>query len=153
MEINDIEKVIKILENTDITDFELEYKGIKIKLTRKTESANIVKTSSSDTSKVIKTLFATTESSIGNTVTESSLDCVKVESPIVGTFYSKPSPDAEPFVKQGDKVKKGQTICIVEAMKLMNEIPSPCDGTVEQILMEDGQVVEYGETILTISTT
>jgi acetyl-CoA carboxylase biotin carboxyl carrier protein len=73
-----------------------------------------------------------------------------VKSPIVGTFYSAPSPDKPPFVKQGDEVKKGDVIMIIESMKLMNEIQSEFDGTVEQILVSDGQAVEFDQPIMVI---
>lgn len=73
-----------------------------------------------------------------------------VKSPLVGTFYNAPSPDAETFVKVGDTVKKGQVLGIVEAMKLMNEIESEFDGTVEQILVENEEVVEYGQPLFVI---
>ncbi|MCL4135957.1 UNVERIFIED_CONTAM: hypothetical protein GTU68_005426 [Idotea baltica] len=74
----------------------------------------------------------------------------KVESPIVGTFYRKPSPDAEPFASIGKTVKKGDTLCIVEAMKLMNEIEADKDGIIEEVLVEDGSVVEFGEALFLI---
>ena len=73
-----------------------------------------------------------------------------VRSPIVGTFYSAPSPDKPPFVKTGDEVKKGDVIMIIESMKLMNEIQSEYDGTVEQILVSDGQAVEFDQPIMVI---
>ena len=73
-----------------------------------------------------------------------------VRSPIVGTFYSAPSPDKPPFVKTGDEVKKGDVIMIIESMKLMNEIQSEYDGTVEQILVSDGQPVEFDQPIMVI---
>ena len=73
-----------------------------------------------------------------------------VKSPLVGTFYNAPSPDAEPFVKVGDTVKKGQVLGIVEAMKLMNEIESEFEGTVEKILVSNEQVVEYGQPLFVI---
>ncbi len=73
-----------------------------------------------------------------------------VKSPIVGTFYSAPSPDKPPFVKTGDEVKKGDVIMIIESMKLMNEIQSEFDGTVEQILVSDGQAVEFDQPIMVI---
>jgi acetyl-CoA carboxylase biotin carboxyl carrier protein len=77
-------------------------------------------------------------------------DAHLVRSPIVGTFYASPSPDAEPFVRVGDHVRKGQILCIVEAMKLMNEIESDADGTVSQVLVRNGQPVEYGEPLFAI---
>lgn len=73
-----------------------------------------------------------------------------VESPLVGTFYAAPSEDASPFVAVGDIVKKGQTLAIIEAMKLMNEIESEYDGTVAEILVENGQPVEYGQPLFRI---
>lgn len=73
-----------------------------------------------------------------------------VKSPIVGTFYQSPSPDKPPFVKVGDKVKKGDVIMIIESMKLMNEVQSEFDGTVEKILVSDGQAVEYDQPIMII---
>ena len=73
-----------------------------------------------------------------------------MESPLVGTFYAAPAEDAEPFVTVGSAVKKGQTLAIVEAMKLMNEIESDYDGTVAEILVENGQPVEYGQPLFRI---
>jgi acetyl-CoA carboxylase biotin carboxyl carrier protein len=73
-----------------------------------------------------------------------------VRSPIVGTFYAAPSPDAEPFVRVGDHVRQGQVLCIVEAMKLMNEIESDAAGTVLQVLVKNAQPVEYGEPLFAI---
>ncbi|MBO1435774.1 acetyl-CoA carboxylase biotin carboxyl carrier protein [Meiothermus sp. CFH 77666] len=75
---------------------------------------------------------------------------VEVKAPIVGTFYRAPSPDAEPFVKEGDTVKKGQVLCIIEAMKLMNEIESEVSGVVRKILVANGEPIEYGQTLFLI---
>ena len=74
-----------------------------------------------------------------------------ITSPMVGTFYLKPSPNAEPYVKVGQKVKKGDVLCIIEAMKLMNEIESEYDGVVEEILVKDSECVEYGKPLFRIS--
>ena len=68
-----------------------------------------------------------------------------INAPLVGTFYSAPSPNAAPFVSVGDTVKKGQTVCILEAMKMMSEVPSPADGVVEEILVRDGELVGYDQ--------
>ncbi len=74
----------------------------------------------------------------------------QVKAPLVGTFYRKPSPDSDPFVRVGDDVKKGQVLCIIEAMKMMNEIKSEFEGKVSSIKIEDGQPVEFGQTIIVI---
>lgn len=75
---------------------------------------------------------------------------VEVKAPIVGTFYRAPSPEAEPFVKEGDLVKKGQVLCIIEAMKLMNEIESEVSGVVRKILVSNGEPIEYGQVLFLI---
>jgi len=76
--------------------------------------------------------------------------CVVVKAPIVGTFYRRPAPDAEPYVKEGDRVEKGQVLCIIEAMKLFNEIESEVSGIVRKILVEDAEPVEYGQPLFLI---
>ncbi len=78
---------------------------------------------------------------------------VEAKSPMVGTFYRSPAPGAEPFVKVGDRVRKGQTLCIIEAMKLMNEIECETDGVVVDVLTENAQPVEYGEVLMHIDPT
>ena len=75
-------------------------------------------------------------------------DGVRIKSPIIGTAYLAPEPDAKKFVQVGDKIKKGQTIMIVEAMKTMNHVPSTSDGTVKKILVNDGQPVEFGQPLI-----
>ena len=77
-------------------------------------------------------------------------DGVRVKSPIIGTAYLSPEPGAKKFIKVGDKIKKGQTLMIVEAMKTMNHVPSTTDGEVKKILVEDGQPVEFGQTLVLI---
>lgn len=77
-------------------------------------------------------------------------DYISVKSPIVGLFYAASAENAEPYVSLGDRVKKGQTLCIVEAMKLMNEIPAECDGVIEKICVTNGQMVEYGTELFRI---
>ncbi len=76
--------------------------------------------------------------------------CVEIRAPIVGTFYRAPAPDAPPYVKEGDRVEKGQVLCIIEAMKLMNEIESEVSGIVKRILVENGEPVEYGQPLFLI---
>ena len=73
-----------------------------------------------------------------------------VKSPMVGIFYTSPSPDSEPFIKVGDKVKKGDTLCIIEAMKIMNEIKAPCDGKIIRIMAQPGDMVEYNQVLCVI---
>ena len=76
--------------------------------------------------------------------------CLEITAPIVGTFYRKPAPDADPFVEVGDRVEKGQVVCIIEAMKLFNEIESEVSGVIRKILVEDGEPVEYGQPLFLV---
>lgn len=76
--------------------------------------------------------------------------CVSVKSPVVGVFYAAPAEDAEPFVGIGSRIEKGQTLCIIEAMKMLNEIPADCSGVVEKICVTNGQVVEFGTELFRI---
>ena len=78
------------------------------------------------------------------------IDGTKVEAPLVGIFYSAPAPDAPPYVEVGQHVSKGDTLCIIEAMKTMNEITAPCDGVVSRILVQPGDMVEYKQTLVVI---
>ena len=77
-------------------------------------------------------------------------DCISVKSPVVGLFYAAPAENADPYVSLGDRVKQGQTLCIVEAMKLMNELSAECDGIIEKICVTNGQLVEYGTELFRI---
>ena len=79
-----------------------------------------------------------------------AIEGTPVPSPIVGTYYSSPSPEDEPFVTVGQEGKKGDVLCIVEAMKMLNEIQSPCDGKVARIYLQNGELVEYGQTVMVI---
>ena len=95
----------------------------------------------------------TTENMSEEEIKETSLDAIKgniVKSPMVGTFYLKPSPTSEAYVEVGKNVKKGDTLCIIEAMKLMNEIESEFEGKVKEILVKDGEAVEYGKPLFII---
>ena len=139
MEYDKIKQLIEDMGKSNIEESEIEFpEGMKISM-RKGE--NVVK----PIAPVIQTISAvqTTE-----TISEEPKEEYKeIKSPMVGTFYSKPSPDKEAFVKVGDKVKKGQVVCIIEAMKLMNEIEAEFDGEIVEICLNDGDAVEYGKTL------
>ena len=122
MDIKDIENIIKILKQNEVTEFELEQEGTRVKLARTPAGGYASVESRMDVIPAVQVSMATAPMAIAAAPQEDLGRFVKVESPIVGTFYRKPSPDAELFVKEGDVVSKGATLCIVEAMKLMNEI-------------------------------
>lgn len=152
MDIKSLQEIISILKENDVLEFELVENGTTIKLSRG-KRALAVANSQDFAMPEIQPAIVTTVTGGSASVPSPSVDArfKKVESPIVGTFYRRPSPDADAFVKVGDSVKKGDTLCIIEAMKLMNEIESPFDGVIEKILLEDGKVVEFGETLFLIN--
>ncbi|MEO5361575.1 MAG: acetyl-CoA carboxylase biotin carboxyl carrier protein [Nitrospirota bacterium] len=140
MEINDIKELIELIKETDITELRYEKDGIKISLKRgySTPPAD---------SPAVKVPVAETLVK----ETDGSANYLTVKSPIVGTFYRSSTPGAAPLVELGDTVRKGQALCIVEAMKLMNEIESEVSGVIVKIFHENGTAVEYGEPLFQIN--
>lgn len=150
MDIKDIENIIKILKQNEVTEFELEQEGTRVKLSRTTGGAFVASEARYEMVPAVQVATPVPASSNGIAPQEDLGRFVKVESPIVGTFYRRPSPEAEAFVKEGDTVKKGDTLCIVEAMKLMNEIEAPTSGKIVKVMGADGQVIEFGEVLFLI---
>ena len=140
MDLQQIEKLVQIIENSSMLEFSIQEGDTKIKMSRRGtmgvpgEAAVTV-----------------TQTAPAAPIEEEAEDETYITSPIVGTFYSAPSPEAKAFVKVGDRVKAGQTVCILEAMKLMNEIESDFDGKVAEIYVENGQAVEYGQPLFRIA--
>jgi len=140
----DIEKVrelLKSLENSSVEELELEAEGLKIKVKFKREGK---------AASVPSEVPVASEPSAVEEKAQPEENYYVVESPMVGTFYRAPAPGAEPFVKEGDYVEKGQTLCIIEALKVMNEIESEVSGIVRKILVENGQPVEFGQPLFYI---
>ena len=157
MDVSDIEKIIAILKANEVFEFELEQEGTRIKLSRQPRETTIVRpamageyldvTVASTALPVPGSLHGAAAGLAGK---DSTSRLTPVESPVVGTFYRRPAPDADAFVEEGQVVKKGDTLCIVEAMKVMNEIEAPCNGRVQRALLKDGDIVEFGETLFLI---
>ena len=131
-----IKELVDNLKEFELTELEYQDGQTKIKVSKASKGIEIGKTSSivSPNKSVLKT--------------SDDSDGVRVKSPIIGTAYLAPEPGAKKFVEIGDKIKKGQTVMIVEAMKTMNHVPSTSDGEVKKILIEDGQPVEFGQTLI-----
>ena len=157
MEYSDISKLIEDMGNSKLTSIDIEFPdGIKIKMEKKEEKI-VVKESSEIVEKVIEP--STTVKEIVNTKIDSNdnVSVINTEengkiitSPMIGTFYAKPSPDSNPYVEIGSVVKKGDTVCIIEAMKLMNEIETEFEGKITEILVKDGDMVEYGKPLFRV---
>ncbi|MCR5646971.1 MAG: biotin/lipoyl-binding protein [Acholeplasmatales bacterium] len=138
MNLEEIEKLMKLLENSSLSYLEVEENGLKIKLDKNSGTRETVVTKS-EKEEGVSNLAPTLEET-GNAVT----------APLVGTFHQAPYKDAKPFVSVGSKVKKGDKLCIIEAMKVMNEITSPFDGVVKEILVKDNDVVDFGKKLFVI---
>ena len=154
MDTKEIEQILAILKQNDVTEFELTRGDTHIKLTRSPRFLPAPASSGQAVTLEPAILGAGGAHAPANqdvgAAPQPSGDMFRVESPLVGTFYRKPSPDADVYVSEGDQVKKGDTLCIVEAMKLMNEIEAPIAGRIERILPGDGEVVEFGEVLFLI---
>jgi acetyl-CoA carboxylase biotin carboxyl carrier protein len=164
----DIQELLDLLAAKEITEFELEQQGVKIRVRR--GGAPALSAGNSNGYLMVPGSAATVTAAIATPVSpvpasapkpsappetpESAGDSTEglfiMKSPIVGTFYSSPSPNAPPFVKVGDAVQVGQVICIIEAMKLMNELEAEVAGQVMRIYVESGQPVEYGQSLFAI---
>ena len=131
-----IKELVDNLKEFELTELEYQEGQTKIKVSKASKGIEVGKTSS-----VV---------SANKSVLKSSDDGegIRVKSPIIGTAYLSPEPGAKKFVEVGDKIKKGQTVMIVEAMKTMNHVPSTADGEIKKILIEDGQPVEFGQTLV-----
>jgi acetyl-CoA carboxylase biotin carboxyl carrier protein len=141
---DDLKEVIKIFESSQLTCMEVEVEGLKVKLDRRDNQSQIISTVSEK-----KTQKMDIEVKDEHSKENLDLDSY-ITSPLVGTFHQAPSENADPFVRVGSKVKRGDKLCIIEAMKVMNEITSDKDGIIEKVLVKEGQMVEYGQNLFVI---
>jgi acetyl-CoA carboxylase biotin carboxyl carrier protein len=149
----EILELIDLISQSNFVEFELEREGFKIKLVKAdsrhpAEGRGMV--TASPVNVPLQAAPAPLPAPTAHAAATSSSGLHEVKSPLVGTFYRAPSPEAPSFTEVGRAVKAGQVLCIVEAMKLMNEIESDADGVVEEILASNGQPVEYGEVLFRI---
>ena len=145
MDLRKIKKLIEMLQESDLNEIEVKEGEESVRINRKKE--NIVQTAPS--------MLATNQLNKNDNLNETD-NSVKsdnhdsIVSPMVGTFYRKPAPDKEPFIEVGQIIKKGETVCIIEAMKMMNQVKSEFDGTVVSINIGDGEPVEFGQELISI---
>ena len=139
MNLEKIEKLVKIIENSSMLDFSIQEGDVKIKMSRRGSAG------------APSTPMAVSTQGVDNAADGlDSDDEGYITSPIVGTFYRASAPDQPPFVKVGDTIAKGDVVCIIEAMKFMNEVISEVDGTITEILVEDAQFVEFGQELFRV---
>ena len=143
MDLSYLEQIIKIFETSTLTELEIDEEGARIMLGRKKEQQSFSMPQMGYAMPQMQQ--APPASAAPAAPAASSAKTHEVKSPIVGTFYRAPSPDADAYVQVGDNVENGTTLCIIEAMKLMNEIESDASGKLMKILVENGSPVEYGQ--------
>jgi len=156
LNMQELRELAELINEHGFTDFEFENENIRIRLSKMTapQIVQAVQPALASPSPVSAgappTAAAQAENVSVETALEADADLFKITSPIVGTFYRSPSPDKDPYVKEGDKVSESTVVCIVEAMKLMNEIQAETSGEIVKIYVENGQPVEYGQPLFGI---
>lgn len=151
MDLNLIKKLIKIVETSEITEFSVQEGELKVRISKNPTGTMQVIQSQPQFQEVVKNVT-------GNEITKQpEIEVLQnnyheIKSPIVGTFYRAPAPDADPYVQVGQSISKGAVLCIVEAMKLMNEIESDISGKIVKILVENATPVEYNQPLFLIET-
>ena len=144
LDLKEIKAVLKLIQETDVEEIELEQDGRRIRIRRR----GLLQVAGSAPSPMVAAPLTQVAGPVASAPdARETAHLVAIESPMVGTFYRAPAPGADPYVREGDKVEKGTVLCIIEAMKLMNEIEAEVGGKVHSILVENGQPVEYGQSL------
>jgi acetyl-CoA carboxylase biotin carboxyl carrier protein len=151
LDLSDLKEILQILEDRQIAEFELEQDGMKLRVCKASRGNHTAPTGPGLPPSPPPPLFVPAAPAPEPAAADS--DGTIVKSPIVGTFFRASDPNAAPFVNVGDQVKVGQVLCIIEAMKLMNEIEAEVTGEIVRIHPENGQPVQYGDSLFTIRPT
>jgi acetyl-CoA carboxylase biotin carboxyl carrier protein len=168
----EIRELIRLIDESQIDEFELEFEGNKIYMKKSGTNSGVsaTLTTSEPAAQAAPVQAVPTPKAVvpepvaapkeqeaqepsPQAAEEDDPTLHKIVSPMVGTFYRAPAPDADPYVKEGDTIQKDTVVCIVEAMKLMNEIEAEVNGTIVKVLVENGQLVEYGQPLFLVKTT
>ena len=146
---NKLKEIIYILENSDVNEIDVSFWGRRFRVVKSAGVSVMEKPQVETTS--LNAPLSDKSSELSKSISEPvDSNSKEVLSPMPGTFYSAPSPEADPFVKVGDSVKKGDTLCIIEAMKIMNEIEAESSGTISEIVINNGEPVEYNQPLFKI---
>ena len=156
MDLDDIKQILNLVREHDLAEFELERDGLKVRIRKAGREVAFIPQPVAPPPHVpahtapLAALPATNVAAGPGADPADSVDLGVIKSPIVGTFYRSAEPGAPPVVEVGDGVKKGQVLCIIEAMKLMNEIESDCDGEIVKIYVENGKPVQYNDRLFAV---
>jgi len=162
MTLKEIRDLIRLVNKTDFKEVEIEHEGTKLSLKKTVEQSEpivqpvvqpAVTTEPTLQAASVASQVEPKQAESNTQKEEEDQNLHKIVSPMVGTFYRAPAPDADPYVKEGDQVDESTVVCIIEAMKLMNEIEAETKGTIVKILVENGQLVEYGQPLFLVKTT
>ena len=150
MKIKEIQEIINFIKKSDLDDVSIETENIKIRVKKNNGNFTTI-----EQPKIVKTEIQPQASTVENKVSEvkkekTSNNNIIIKSPMIGTFYRSPNPESDPFINEGDSIKVGQTICIVEAMKLFNDIESEISGKIVKILVDDNSPVEYDQPLFEV---
>ncbi|MCK4437285.1 acetyl-CoA carboxylase biotin carboxyl carrier protein [bacterium] len=146
MNLKELKEIIAIFEEANISELDLEREEVRIRL-RKGRAPEVVGAPQIAEEAVVQRVVPALSEEAKK---EEEKGLAEISSPMVGTFYRTPSPEAKPFVEEGDEIEEGQVICIIEAMKLMNEIKAEIKGKIVRILVENGHPVEYGQALFLV---
>lgn len=149
MDISQIRKLIKLIQSSDVTEIEVSEGSETVRISR--QGVIAPSTTPPPVAVPVATAAPAPAAPVAEVSNKESSSENQVTSPMVGTFYAAASPDADAFVTAGQKVKKGDTLCIIEAMKMMNEIEAEYDGVVDDVLVSNATAVEYGQPIFVIT--
>jgi len=161
MDLDQLKQILDLVRAHDLSEFEIEQEGLRLKIRKDAANSPVAAMPAFPPSApgvaaapgpAAASLAGAGSNAAAAEAADAEVELAVVKSPIVGTFYRSPEPDAAPFVDVGSQVKKGQVLCIIEAMKLMNEIDSEYDGEVVNVYVESGQPVQYGERLFAIKT-
>ena len=147
MDLKELKALLRLMETTDVEELEVEEEGRRVRIRRRSGQ------SSGPFAGPQRLALATQPNATGSAVANVAPEMaglVPIESPMVGTFYRAPAPGADPYVKEGDLIQKGSVVCIVEAMKLMNEIETEVAGRIMKVMVENGQPVEFGQALFLV---
>ncbi len=155
MDLNDIRQILDLVREHDLAEFELEREGLKLRVKKANDiviaqAAPVAAAAAPAPAPIAAVPAAAPIGGADATHDANGVELAMIKSPIVGTFYRTPEPGAPAFVEVGDTVRKGQVLCIIEAMKLMNEIESEFDGIIEKTYVENGQPVQFNDRLFAI---
>ena len=154
MNLDDIKQILDLVREHDLSEFELERDGLKVRIRKAGHDVTYVTPALGIPAPVAPPAAAQQPPAAAPVPVPAeetdAVDLAVIKSPIVGTFYRSSEPGAQAFVEVGDTVRKGQVLCIIEAMKLMNEIESDCDGEIASVYVENGKAVQFGERLFAV---